>query len=498
MGIPPLASGPQGTDALPALLDTVLDALRTGTAARRGPLPPGGPDTVGARVADAAGDILPRHGDPEALRVLVTALAEGAADPAHPLCAAHLHAPPLAVAAAADLAASVLNPSLDSWDQAPAATALEALFTRALARETGAADALVTTGGTESNHLAVLLAREALGTGLRVVHGAAAHHSVHRAAWLLGLPHPVVVPTPTGTLDPAALDEALTRTPGPHLVVATAGTTDAGLVDPLPQIADRCAAHRARLHTDAAYGAGLLFSERRRTLLTGLEAADTVALDLHKLGWQPIPAGLLTVKDTRDLAALHHRADYLNADDDTDAGLPDLLARSPRTSRRPDVLKAAVTLKTLGRTGLGALVDTVCDLAEELASLIHDRPGLALHAPPTLSTVLFRPTRATDATVAAVRRTLLTTGRAVLGRARADGRLWLKATLLNPHTRRADLATLLTLVETFTEAETRGNTEAQVEAETQGEAEVPPPPSSASSSATATATATAPEGHPTP
>ncbi|MZG13639.1 aspartate aminotransferase family protein, partial [Streptomyces sp. SID5914] len=70
------------------------------------------------------GDILPERGDPEALRALVTALAEGAADPAHPLCAAHLHTPPLAVAAAADLAASVLNPSLDSWDQAPAASAL--------------------------------------------------------------------------------------------------------------------------------------------------------------------------------------------------------------------------------------------------------------------------------------------------------------------------------------------------------------------------------------
>ncbi|WP_328559899.1 pyridoxal phosphate-dependent decarboxylase family protein [Streptomyces coelicoflavus] len=450
MGMPPLASGPHGTDALRPLLDTVLDALHAGTAARGGPLPPGGPDTVAARVADAAGDILPDRGDPDALRVLVTALAEGAADPAHPLCAAHLHAPPLAVAAAADLAASVLNSSLDSWDQAPAASALETLVTRVLARETGAADALVTTGGTESNQLAVLLARERHGAGLRLLHGAGAHHSLPRATWLLGLPEPVVVPTPAGTLDPAALDEALTQVPGPHLVAATAGTTDAGLIDPLPEIAARCAAHGARLHVDAAYGAGLLFSDRHRTRLAGLEAADTVTLDLHKLGWQPIPAGLLTVTDADDLAALHHRADYLNADDDTDAGLPDLLGRSPRTSRRPDVLKAAVTLKTLGRAGLGALVDAVCALAHEFADLVERHPGFELHAPPTISTVLFRPAGATDDTVAAVRRTLLTTGRAVLGRARADGRLWLKATLLNPHARPDDLAALLTLAEGHT------------------------------------------------
>ncbi|MGW8061189.1 pyridoxal phosphate-dependent decarboxylase family protein [Streptomyces ziwulingensis] len=454
MGLPPLASGPHGPDALRPLLDTVLEALRTGTAARGGPLPAGGPDAVAARVADAAGEILPDRGDPDALRALVTALAEGAADPAHPLCAAHLHGAPLAVATAADLAASALNPSLDSWDQAPAASALEALVTRALARETGAADALVTTGGTESNQLAVLLAREAHGANLRLVHAAGAHHSVPRAAWLLGLPEPVSVPAPAGTLDPAALDTALTQVPGPHLVVATAGTTDAGLVDPLPEIADRCAAHGARLHVDAAYGAGLLFSDRHRPQLAGLEAAHTVTLDLHKLGWQPIAAGLLTVKDPDDLAALHHHADYLNAGDDTDAGLPDLLGRSPRTSRRPDILKIAVTLKTLGRTGLGALVDDVCALAAHFAALVHDHPGFELHAPPTISTVLFRPAHATDEAVAAARRTLLTTGGAVLGRARADGRLWLKATLLNPHTRPDDLAALLALVHTTLEGHT--------------------------------------------
>ncbi|MFI0034781.1 pyridoxal phosphate-dependent decarboxylase family protein [Streptomyces mutabilis] len=454
MGLPPLASGPHGPDTLRPLLDTVLDALRTGTAARGGPLPAGGPDAVTAKVTKAAGELLPDHGDPDALHTLVTALAEGAADPAHPLCAAHLHGPPLAVATAADLAASALNPSLDSWDQAPAASALEALLTHTLARETGATDALVTTGGTESNHLAVLLARETHGAGLRLLHGANAHHSVPRAAWLTGLPEPVAVPAPAGTLDPAALDEALTQVPGPHLVIATAGTTDAGLIDPLPEIADRCAAHGARLHIDAAYGGGLLFSDRHRHRLAGLEAADTVALDLHKLGWQPIAAGLLTVTDPDDLTALHHHADYLNADDDTDAGLPDLLGRSPRTSRRPDILKIAVTLKTLGRAGLGALVDEVCAHAERFAALVDTHPAFELHAPPTISTVLFRPAHATDTTVAAVRRTLLATGTAVLGRARADDRLWLKATLLNPHTRPGDLAALLTHVENSLEGHT--------------------------------------------
>ncbi|MFJ3901911.1 pyridoxal phosphate-dependent decarboxylase family protein [Streptomyces sp. NPDC090025] len=450
----PLAGGVPGPDALRPLLDTVLGALRDGAAERGGPLPAGGPGAVAHRLREELGGaVLPDHGTgpDEALRTLVHALTAGAADPADPLCAAHLHTPPLAHAAAADLAVSVLNPSLDSWDQAPAASALEALVTAALAAElfpaATAPDALVTTGGTESNQLALLLARERHGSVTTVV-GANAHHSLRRATWLLGLPEPVVVPAPNGTVDLASLDQALTELAGPPLLfAATAGTTDAGLVDPMPQIADLCAARGAELHVDAAYGGPLLFSATHRHLLDGLDRARSVAVDLHKLGWQPAAAGLLAVPEGADLAPLGHTAAYLNADDDTEAGLPDLLGRSLRTTRRADVLKTAVTLRALGRTGLGALVDVCMELAQHLADLVEKAPGLELYARPTLTTVLFRPYDADDTAVAAIRRTLLDQGRAVLGRAEADGRRWLKATLLNPHATPGDLEEIITLVE---------------------------------------------------
>ncbi|ARE77004.1 aspartate aminotransferase family protein [Streptomyces sp. Sge12] len=451
---PPLAGGPHGPEALRPLLDTVLDALTTGAEDRHGPLPAGGPDHVTARVRTALGDtgLLPTHGtgDHEALRTLVHTLAAGAADPAHPLCAAHLHCPPLAVAAAADLAASALNPSLDSWDQAPAASALEALLTRTLAAEfydTPHADALVTTGGTEANQLAVLLARERHGPTLSVLHGANAHHSVPRAAWLLGLPPATELPTPTGILDPARLAEALATAPGPTLVTATAGTTDAGLIDPIHRIADLCDRYGADLHIDAAYGGLLALSPRHRDKLAGLGRAHSVTIDLHKLGWQPVAAGLLAVPDTTLLTPLAHQADYLNATDDTEAGLPDLLGRSLRTTRRPDALKIATTLRALGRDGLTALIDRTIDTAHHLARLLDAHPGFELHAPPTISTVLFRPTHADDDHLATLRRTLLHEGRAVLGRTHADGRLWLKATLLNPHTTAEDLDSLISLLE---------------------------------------------------
>ncbi|SCK23709.1 aminotransferase class V-fold PLP-dependent enzyme [Streptomyces sp. WMMB 322] len=481
---PPLAGGTEGAAALRPLAGAVIDALEEGALRRCGPLPGGGPRRVAAGVAEVLrSGVIPERGTGarEALGSLVRLLAEGAADPADPLCAAHLHCPPLAVAAAAELGASALNPSLDSWDQAPAASELEAWTCRALARLVyhdgsggdggpcgdGAAggrdagpDALVTTGGTESNQLGLLLARERLGPDVRVLCGANAHHSVHRAAWLLGLPEPVRVPAPGGALDPGALRATLAAQgrDTPVLVVATAGTTDAGAVDPLGELAEAAREFGARLHVDAAYGGMLLFSRRLRPLLAGLERADSVTLDLHKLGWQPVAAGIFVVPDGRDLSPLGHRADYLNADDDCDAGLPDLLGRSLRTTRRADVLKVAVTLRALGRSGLGELVERTCAVADSLAQLIDADPGLELFTRPELSTVLFRPVGADGATVASVRRRLMSEGTALLGRAgigacsSGDGGgtgregLWLKATLLNPYARSSDLESLLKLV----------------------------------------------------
>ncbi|PZT74548.1 MULTISPECIES: pyridoxal phosphate-dependent decarboxylase family protein [unclassified Streptomyces] len=465
MPLPPLAGTTTGPAALRPLLDTVLTALTEGALRRGGPLPAGGPDAVTPRTRTTLTPLIPDRGTGahHALATLVETLTAGAADPADPLCAAHLHTPPLALAAAADLAASALNPSMDSWDQAPAASTLEAETTAALAAEIyphhPAPDALITTGGTEANQLGLLLARERNGP-VQTVTGANAHHSITRAAWLLGLPEPLTVPAPHGTIDLHALHDTLSRNHGhgPLLVTATAGTTDTGHIDPLTDIADLCAHHGAELHIDAAYGGPLLFSPTHRHLLDGLDRAHSVTFDLHKLGWLPASAGILAVPDHHHLHPLHHQAPYLNADDDTEAGLPDLLGRSLRTTRRPDALKIAVTLRALGRTGLADLVDRTCATAHTLADLITRTPGLDLYDRPTISTVLFRPTDADDHTVATVRRTLLTRGHAVLGRTRTRGRLWLKATLLNPHTTPDDLHRLLGLVTHLTAELKEGST----------------------------------------
>ncbi|GAA1166219.1 hypothetical protein GCM10009664_37590 [Kitasatospora gansuensis] len=119
--------------ALRPLLDLVLTALEAGAQHRGGPLPPGGPELIAGQTRLA----LSIQHDQDALLRLTEFLAFGTADPADPACAAHLHCPPLALAVAADLAVSALNPSLDSWDQAPAATGMETALIAELAELVG-------------------------------------------------------------------------------------------------------------------------------------------------------------------------------------------------------------------------------------------------------------------------------------------------------------------------------------------------------------------------
>lgn len=480
----PLSGGVGGPDSLRPLVLAVLDGLADGAAQRKGTLAPGDPQELAEHVATALAQPAPEAAT--ALRHLTGLLAHYSADPAEPFCAAHLHCPPLAIAAAADFAVSALNPSQDSWDQAPATTALETLLLRDLAELVGydprSSAGVLTSGGTESNLMGLMLARDhaltrAAGrpTGLhglppgvvpRIFASAAAHFSIQRAAALLGLGERSVVSIAVDRghrMEPSALAAALRKAADlgetPVAVVATAGTTDTGAIDPLHHCTDLAAEHGVWLHVDAAYGGGALLSHALAPLLDGIPHADSVSLDWHKIGWQPAASGVFLVRDAQTYAPLSRNAAYLNPADDEQAGYASLLGRSLRTTRRADAFKIAVTLAALGREGLGALVDACHALARHAAAIIETHPRLELHCAPVLTTAVFRylPLRpdlhepaAVDAVNAALRRRLLREGRAVVGRTElpgaGPGRVRLKLTLLNPHTTPADVTALLDVV----------------------------------------------------
>ncbi|MBS2534318.1 hypothetical protein KGQ20_16220 [Catenulispora sp. NF23] len=485
-----LASGPAGTGPLALLLATVLDGLDRGRADWLGPLPPGGPHAVREAVAASGFGILPDKGeDPfETLAALGRLVAWGAADPAHPHCAAHLHCPPLATSVAAETAVAALNQSLDSWDQSPAAGEIEERIVRTLTRAVGYPDSsagVLTSGGTESNLMGLLLARDDIlrrrfdtdpdldgvppfaAGRMRILASDQAHFSVARNAAVLGLGERSVIPVasdPEGRMRADALGEALgavvDRDEIALAVVGTAGTTDLGAIDPLGAIARLAARHGAWFHVDAAYGGGLLLGTEADDRLRDLHTADSVTLDLHKLGWQPVPAGCFLVKHAASLRSLEKRVSYLNSVDDEQAGYPSLLGRSLRTTRRADAVKLAAAFRALGREGFQQLTDRCRALAGYAAAAVQAHPDLELTAEPHLTTVLFRylppDPHDADRVNGALRRHLLEAGRAVLGRTELarerpgtpPGRVRLKLTLLNPHTTEPQIDALLAAVRT--------------------------------------------------
>src|SRR6185436_12459553 len=126
--------------------------------------------------------------------------------------------------------------------------------------------------------------------------------------------------------------------------------------------ADRAQALGAWFHVDAAVGSGLVLSPRQRPRLKGIERADSLTADLHKLWWMPFGASALLVPDVGVLRAVHHASVYLNRPEDEAEGQLNLVGRSLDTSRRFDALKVLIALRATGRKRLGEMVDAVLDL----------------------------------------------------------------------------------------------------------------------------------------
>nr|WP_089823930.1 aspartate aminotransferase family protein [Halogranum amylolyticum] len=406
----------------------------------------------------------------------------------HPTCVAHLQCPTAIPALAAETMLSAVNQSMDSWDQSPAATVVEETMVEELCSlfgyDTDAADGVFTSGGTASNLLGLLLARDryvaetfdrrvqdeglpAEASDLRILCSDTGHFTAEQSAAVLGLGEEAVVSVLTDDdyrMDPEALDAELERLDEdgkrPFALVATAGTTDFGSVDPLPALADRAADHDLWFHVDAAYGGALAVSDTHREKLAGVDRADSVAVDFHKLLYQPISCGAFLVRDGRHYDLIDRNASYLNPETDEAAGVPNLVGKSLATTRRFDALKPFVTFRTLGREGVAELVDYTLALADDVAELVERDPALELAADPTLNAVVFRyrplrshPDRETGDWVDAVNRRirdhLLERGLGVVARTEVDGDAYLKLTLLNPQTTVDDVADLLVSVKQY-------------------------------------------------
>jgi glutamate/tyrosine decarboxylase-like PLP-dependent enzyme len=224
---------------------------------------------------------------------------------------------------------------------------------------------------------------------VRVFVGEKRHVTIDRALRLLGLGAPeVVAADDQGRLVPGALRESLGE--GPAIVCAQAGEVNTGAFDPLPEIAEACAAAGTWLHVDGAFGIWAAVSPRLRHLVDGLERADSWTTDAHKWLNVPYDSGIVICRHPEShRAAMTTTASYL-IQDEGERRVRDQVDWVPEFSRRARGFAVYAALRSLGRSGLTELVERCCDAAARFATAIAELEGVELLNEVVLNQVLFR------------------------------------------------------------------------------------------------------------
>lgn len=393
---------------------------------------------------------------------------------AHPGFFGWVHGGGTPVGMLAEMLAGGLNANLGGRDQMPVEVERQvAEWARELFGFPAGASGLFVTGTSMANLLGVLVARTAAlgaesrrrglaasgGGALTAYASAAAHGSVARALDFAGLGSDalrLVGVDGAHRVDVPALERAIAadRTAGrrPFLIVGTAGTVDVGAIDDLDALARIAAREGMHLHVDGACAALAVLVPELAPRLRGIERADSIAFDFHKWGQVPYDAGFFLARE-RDaqLAAFAAPAAYLRRDTrGLAAGSPWPCDLGPDLSRGFRALKAWFTLKVLGTDALAEAIRGTCRLAQRLAARIEREPRLELLAPVPLNIVCFRHRGAEpDALNAAIVRVLHESGLAAPSTTVLDGRLAIRAAIVNHRTEARDIDTLVDAVLRF-------------------------------------------------
>ncbi len=465
---PPLASAPPAPRAIPPLpfasphqLDQRLQEFLEqasqqlcawlASASSRGPLP----------ALSVLPGVEPEQGGLADARLLadLQLVMDGAYNPAHPGALAHLDPPPLPASIAADLICAGLNNNLLAEELSPSLSRLERHLASWLAEQLGlgpGSGGVAASGGTLANLMALVTARQQAGLGCRadavVVASADGHVSLNKALTVMGLPPAALWAVPTaadGGMDPAALDHTLQHLAAQGIpviaVVATAGTTVRGSVDPLARSAALCRRHGHWLHVDGAIGAVFGLSPRHRHRVEGLALADSVTINPQKLLGITKTSSLLLLRRPEALeqafgTGLPYMEPSWGGGHGGECGL--------QGTRPADVLKLWLGLRQLGLDGIEAVLDGAIQRRRQLVELLGSLPALELlQGRFHLLAFTLRGAEASAAeTWSLTTRHRLLEQQLMLSRPLHGGRHHLKAVLGNPHTTGAELQRLRAVV----------------------------------------------------
>jgi len=389
---------------------------------------------------------------------------------------------PVPLAGLFDLVGTVTNQVMAIYEMGPWATSVERAVVDAMGERIGLArgtfSGLVTSGGTLANLTGLLAARnvtlkDSWSAGLAagkvapaiVVH-AESHYSVTRAAGIMGLGTDQIVMAALDDrrrMDPNRLDHTLKylRSRGVPIVAvsATSCATPIGAFDPLPEIADVCERHGVWLHVDAAHGGAVSFSDRHRHLLAGIERADTVVCDAHKMMFMPALCALLFYKDpTHRRAAFSQEAPYLFDPLKPEMAEFDSGVANLECTKRAAAFGVWGIWSLFGPQIFADMVDVTIDLAQQFYAMLREAEDFeALHEP-QCNIVAFRhlprelrdaPAEQVDMFQLRLRRAVIESGEFYLVGSRIDGRPVLRTTMMNPLTTVGDLQGLMECLRRF-------------------------------------------------
>ncbi|MGJ4893009.1 pyridoxal phosphate-dependent decarboxylase family protein [Bradyrhizobium sp. HKCCYLRH3099] len=391
----------------------------------------------------------------------------------HPGFMGWVHGGGTVVGMLAEMLAAGLNANLGGRDHAPIEVEREVVdWTRQLFGLPEGASGIFVTGTSMANLMAVLVARRAAlgasvrtaglagqGGRLRVYTSRAAHGCIAKAMDICGMGSDAlrsIAVDKAHRIDIAALREAIAqdRAAGlhPFLVVASAGTVDIGAIDDLTEVAEVCRREGLWFHVDGAFGALAMLAPALTPKLAGIEQADSLALDFHKWGQVPYDAGFLLVRDGKmHRDAFAAPAAYLRRETrGLAAGTEWPCDLGPDLSRGFRALKTWFTLRTFGTDALGAVIEKTCELARHLEARVRAEPELEQLAPVHLNIVCFR-YRAdeADALNGEIVADIHESGMAAPSTTMIDGRLAIRAAIVNHRTEARDIDRLVDAVLMF-------------------------------------------------
>jgi L-2,4-diaminobutyrate decarboxylase len=383
----------------------------------------------------------------------------------HPGSLAHQVAAPDVPSVLADLVHGVINNPMAIYEMGAAALAIELATVEWMLEKVGwsapESGGVLTHGGSLANLTAMLAARaralpgawvDGLPGDAAVLAPPAAHYSVARSVGISGLGESSIVELETdalGRILPERLPEALERARDggrrPMALVADACATGTGLYDDLRAIGAFCREHDLWFHVDGAHGASALLSDRHRGLLDGIELADSIVWDAHKMLRTSSLCAAVLVRRARDLpGAFRQEASYLFYEH---SGEIDIIDRAVECTKAPLGVKLFFNLAWRGERGLGEYVADQYDKALRFWELIGERPGFECPYRPETNILCFRFGRDSGLQVA-VRDRLISGGEFHLSSVELGGERYLRMVVMNPATDEATIERLLDAIET--------------------------------------------------